>query len=563
MADEDTNIIQQTIKAFQSLTTIQKGMVISISAIVVFFLAGLLIWANQEPMGLLASNLNPTDANTIVETLKQQNVKHEIGSDRQSIYVPKKMVASLTIQIMGQGNLTGDNVGWDKLETPGLTTTDFSQRTTYWRAKEKAVAKDLRDGLPALISDARLQITPANTSIFISDKEDAKAAVILTLKRRQMPHEDTILGITHYVAAAIDGLKPEGVVLMDQFNRFLTKKELPSSMAEAITEVQKTMQRDEEEILAKKVIALLEPAVGKGKVMAQATVELDFDKIQIQEYSVDPQTQIERSVDQATRKATRREEPLGVPGTPTNVAPADPGLNNRNVLLTEDEARSTTNYELSEVKRAVEKSPGSTKRVSLAVFLDYKTTYAEKTEGKGDWAIQYVAWTDEEIAKYRNQAAAAVGIDNNRGDTISVESINFAPTISPIEEAEAKRLYWMNLAKFLAPFVLLFLSAIVWFIYKLATRKKELPVEEATLLHVEEEEEAMPPEPKVIVPPKTLEELKAEIEEEFNAESASQAPEAHRREVIKQRVSEIITADPENAASLVRSWLVEEESGGR
>jgi flagellar M-ring protein FliF len=330
-----------------------------------------------------------------------------------------------------------------------------------------------------------------------------------------------------------------------------------------MTEAQKLMQREEEDLLAKKVVELLEPAVGKGNVRARATVELDFDKIQIQEYTVDPQSQIERSVDQASEKNVRREEPLGVPGTPTNIAPADPGLNNRNVLLTEDKSRSTTNYELSEVKRAIEKSPGSTKRVSLAVVLNHKATWAEKTEGKGDWAMQYVAWTPEEIVQYRNQAAAATGIDTNRGDNISVESILFAPTVSPLEEAEAKRQYWMNLAKFLAPFVLLFLSAIVWFIYKLATRKKDLPAEEATLLHVEEEEEVMPSEPKVIVPPKTLEELKAEIEEEFNAESASQAPEAHRREVIKQRVSEIITADPENAASLVRSWLVEEEGGGR
>ncbi|MCL1893432.1 MAG: flagellar M-ring protein FliF [Holophagaceae bacterium] len=560
MADEETNIIQQTIRAFQGLTTIQKSMVISISAILVLSLAGLLVWASQEPMGLLVTNLNPSDASTIVETLEKQNEKYEIGRDKQSIYVRQKRVAALTIQIMGEGNLTGERVGWEKLETPGLTMTDFSQKTTYWRAMERAIGKNLRDGLPSYILNARVQITPANDSIYSSEKEDAKASVFLELKRKALPPEDTIQGILHFVAGAVDGLKPDGVVLMDQHGRFLSKKELASTINEQITETQKNMQRDQEELLTKKVIELLEPVVGKGKVRAQASIELDFDKIQIKEKTVDPQSQIERAVDQAQAKIVRREEPLGVPGTPTNIAPANPGLDNRNIIISEDRSHSTINYELSETNRAIEKSPGSTKRVSLAVLLDYKASYVEKTPGKSDFELQYVEWTEEEMLKYRNQVAAAAGIDVNRGDFISVESVNFAPTVSPIEEAAARRLYWINLGKFLAPFVLLFLSALVWFIYKLATRKKVIQTEEATMLHVEEEEAAMPPEPKVIVPPKTLEELKAEIENELNAESASQAPEAQRREVIKQRVSEIITADPENAASLVRSWLVDDEA---
>jgi flagellar M-ring protein FliF len=154
--------------------------------------------------------------------------------------------------------------------------------------------------------------------------------------------------------------------------------------------------------------------------------------------------------------------------------------------------------------------------------------------------------------------AAAVGFDRTRGDSISVESFQFAPAINPMEEEAAKRQYWIDLAKFLAPFALLFLSVLAWLVFKLATRKKIVAVDDADLMQVEEVEEE--PIEKIVVQTKTLEELKAEIEEEFNAESASQAPEAQRREVIKQRISEIIITDPENAASLVRTWLVDDEA---
>jgi len=104
-----SNILDQIVRAFHGLKTIQNSMVIAILGIVFIFLIAMVVWSNQEHMGLLAADLNQSDANAIVEELKKLKVKHEIGSDNQSIYVPEKQVGRLRIAVFG-GNvaLSGD-----------------------------------------------------------------------------------------------------------------------------------------------------------------------------------------------------------------------------------------------------------------------------------------------------------------------------------------------------------------------------------------------------------------------------------------------------------------------
>jgi flagellar biosynthesis/type III secretory pathway M-ring protein FliF/YscJ len=78
-------------------------------------------------------------------------------------------------------------------------------------------------------------------------------------------------------------------------------------------------------------------------------------------------------------------------------------------------------------------------------------------------------------------------------------------------------------------------------------------------IHGAEGEGAAPS--RKFTPTKSVAELEAEIEAELNAEGASSAPEAQRRQLIKKRIQESTTADPETAASLVRSWMLEDQGG--
>ncbi|HNX32052.1 MAG TPA: flagellar basal-body MS-ring/collar protein FliF [Holophaga sp.] len=561
MAGEN-DLTSQFQKAFQSMTVTQKVMVGAILAIAIMALAGIGIWSSQESMATLATNLAPTDANAIVEQLKKQNIPYDLSSDQRTILVPEKRVGELRLSMAGQGLMTGDKLGFEKLETPGLTTTDFSQKVVHRRAVEADLSKTLKEGLPQLVAEARVHITPMNDSPFVTEQQDAKASVLLRLRGAKALSDENTQGIVNIVANSVEGLKPENVVVVDQFGRILSRSGQDATVG--ASDSQKKIQREEEDYLVRRVTELLEPVVGLGKVRATAHVDMDFDKVKINEERFDPQSQVERSVQQKDLQTVKRSGTTGVPGTPSNVAPATGGALPAGVLESTTQKDVTTNYEISKTLQSTERAPGTVKRVSLAVIVDHATLWDKDPKGEPVEKLQ--PRTAEELKKYRDQVAAAVGIQDKRGDQLTVENIAFAPTLNPKEEADAARQQWIDLAWKFAPMLgWIIIGLIVFFMVVLPMlRKLSATLNKPSPLRIQgvEGAEGGVPHPRKITPTKSVAELNAEIEAELNAEGASTAPEAQRRQLIKKRVQESTVQDPETIASLIRSWMLE-DAGGR
>ncbi len=556
MAGEN-DLTSQFQKAFQGMTTTQKTMVGLILAVVILALAGIGIWAGQASMATLATNLAPSDANAIVESLKKQNVPYDISSDQKTIYVPDKQVSELRLKIAGEGLLTGDKLGFEKLETPSLTTTDFTQKVVHRRAMEADLAKTIKS--LQQVQEAVVHITPSNDSPFITEKEDAKASVLLKLRGSSMLPDENTQAIVNLVAASVEGLKPENVVVIDQHSRTLSRTGKDSTVG--ASDSQKKIQREEEDHLVRQVTDLLSPVVGQGKVLATAHVELDFDKVKISEERFDPQGQIERSVQQKEEESAKREGMAGVPGTPSNVAPATGGALPAGVLENTKKKDTTTNYEISKTVQATERAPGTIKRVSLAVIVDHATTWDKDPKGNPVEKLQ--PRTAEELKKLKEQVTSAVGLVEKRGDTLTVENIAFAPTANPKEEAEASKQKLLDLAWQFAPTVgWLILGAIVFFMVVLPMLKKlSAALNKPSPLRIEgaEGEGGTGGSPRrKPTPTKSVSELEAEIEAELNAEGASTAPESQRRQLIRKRVQDSSSQDPETIASLIRSWMLED-----
>lgn len=559
MAGEN-NLSSQLQRAFQSMSTAQKGVLVAISVTAFLALIGLGLWSTQDRLDVLATNLAPADANAIVESLKKQGIAYDISADQRTVLAPEKRISELKIKIAGEGLIMGDKLGFEKLEAPSLTTTDFTQKVIHRRAVEADLGRTLREGLPQLVAEARVHITPANDSPFITEKDEAKASVLLRLRGNKPLVDENTQGIVNIVANSVEGLKPENVVVVDQFGRILSKT--GRDFIAGISDSQKKVQREEEDHLVQQVAALLEPVVGVGKVRATAHVDLDFDKVKINEESFNPQGQVERSIQQKDEKIVKREAGAGVPGTPSNVAPATGGAQ-AGVLEDQTRKETTTNFEISKQLKSVEQAPGSIKRVSLAVIIDHAIQWEK--DPKGEPMAKTVPRSAEELKKLRDQVAAAVGIQAKRGDELTVENIAFASMANPIEEQEAKRQYWIDLVKQFAP-------VIIWSIFGLAVfflvvlpllKKIASAINKPAPLRVQGAEgEASMSTPRKITPTKSVAELEAEIEAELNAEGAAGAPEAQRRTLIKKRLQESTNSDAETIASLVRSWMLE-DSGGR
>ncbi len=553
----ESNLTSQFQRAFQGMTVTQKAMVGAILAAVLLTLAGLGVWASQESMGTLFTNLPPTDANRIVDDLKKQGIRYDLSQDQRTIQVPQSRVGELRLKFAGDGLPKGEGIGFEKLESPSLTTTDFTQKVMYRRAMEAELARTLREGLSSLISGATVHITAANDSPFVSEKEDAKASVLLRLKGTRMLPDENTQAIVNLMAASVEGLKPENVVVIDQNSRILSRAGKDPMVG--ATDAQKKAQREVEEHLVQKVNELLEPVVGLGKVRATASVELDFDKVKINEEKFDPQSQVERSIQQKEEKITKRDAGSGVPGTPSNVAPATGGGLAAGILENTEKKDVTTNFEISKSISSTEKAPGTVKRMSLAVIVDHATLWEKNAKGEPVEKIQ--PRSAEELKKIREQVAAGVGLQAKRGDELTVENLAFASTANPREEAEAKSQQRWDLAYKALPFVgWIVVGAVVFFMILLPMLKKlSSAINRPAPLRVHGEGgEGSPSAPRRVTPMKSMAEMEAEIEADLNAEGAAGAPEAQRRQLIKKRIQESATGDPETIASLVRSWMLED-----
>ncbi len=550
---EGNSFSDQLVKAFRDMTSTQKAVVGAISLTVVLALAGLIFWAGQEQMDVLASNLAPTDANAMVESLKKQGVPYDLSSDQRTLYAPKDKVGELRLKFAGDGILTGDKLGWEKLENAPLTADDFSRKVMHRRALEADLAKTIKS--LQQVQDAVVHISPVSDSPFISDKEEAKASVVLKLRGSRVLPEENTSAIQNLVAASVEGLKSEQVVVVDQHSRILSRSGRDPMVG--ASDSQKKVAREEEEHLVSRVNELLEPVVGLGKVRATAHVELDFDKVKLNEERFNPQEQVERSINTKEEKVTKRDGSTGVPGTPSNVAPATGGGAQAGVLEQSEKKESTTNFEISKTIRAVEQAPGSIKRLTLSVIVDSATVWEK--DAKGDQVAKAVARTPDELKKIRDQVSSAVGINLQRGDQLTVENIAFASTSNPMEEAEAKRQFWIDLAKQFAPtfFWTIVGGLVVFFVVIPMLKRLSEAINKPVPLRIAGEDGGLHLTPRM-APVKTMQELEAEIEAELNLAGASQAPEAKRREMMKRRIQEVGVEDPESIAALVRSWLLED-----
>ncbi|PID35412.1 MAG: flagellar M-ring protein FliF, partial [Rhodobacterales bacterium] len=94
------------------------------------------------------------------------------------------------------------------------------------------------------------------------------------------------------------------------------------------------------------------------------------------------------------------------------------------------ETRERTNFEVSETTREISREPGSIRRITVAVLVDGIRTIDENDVET--WEPR----SDAELAALRELVASAVGFSEERGDAITIKSLEFEP-VSMVGSAEA------------------------------------------------------------------------------------------------------------------------------
>ncbi|MBL8144681.1 MAG: flagellar M-ring protein FliF, partial [Acidobacteria bacterium] len=411
-------------------------------------------------------------------------------------------------------------------------------------------------------SSARVHIAMAKDSLFQSKEQPAKASVVLRLKSRTPLSASTVAGIRSLVAFAVEGLRPELVAILDTQGRPLTNDDTDD---EPLGAQQVDRQQRYERDLAARVVTLLEPVVGPDRVRVNVAARLNIDSEDKIEETWDPNVAIRSHVVQTSASGgaelqqgvagARGNLPAPVaPGTntpaaPTLAAPATAGTSGGTQTLQE-----TINNEVSRVTRHTVRPRGDVARLSVAVILDDDEVVTKQQDGTV--SRERKPRDPAELQKINGLVAAAVGLDTQRGDQLTVENIAFDQPFDEVPVATPTTMLqrvpmWGWVAGGVGVVVLL--GGLTFLLMKRGKRAKvkQGEVTEGALAATE----MLPPQQQL---PKTIEEIEGEIAQQLDIEAQNNGSD-RRVPVMAKRLTGVVAKDPEAAARLVRSWLVDEK----
>lgn len=556
-----TSPLEQGKEIWTRLKPMQRVMVGGAAAATIALVIALVFYYSSDEYGVLFSDLKPTDAQSIVEKLKTSNVAYKLSNNGTTISVPSNRVSELRLQMASSGLLSGGHVGFDLFDKTSFGATDFAQQVNYQRAIEGELSRTL-EGIEE-VESARVHITKARESIYADKQEKAKASVMLRVRQNRELSKERTESVVSLIASAVEGLDPSEVSVMDTNGRLLTSGNRNGTNETGAFDSQLEAKRKLEAETAARVISMLEPISGLGRVRADVAADVDFSKIEQTEEKYDPKSQVVRSqqTTQELRNSNARTSANagGVTGARAN-DPTTQTPNQPNTANGDSRMATTTNYEIDKIVKHTIGNSGRISRLSVSVLVDHKIVNGVS-----------IARTPEELKKIQDVVSAAVGIDSQRGDQIVVQTMPFD---QPATEATNATLLQRNrdlintLIKYIAPVIIVLL----FLLFVVRPAKKALnaafnPTPELMpasangaplALLAGKEGDLEKDKMNEQMTPKTVAEMEAALSGKNPIAQLAATDEANRKGEIKQELMERIKEDPDLMAMTVRSWLNEE-----
>ncbi len=440
---------------FASYTLSQKVAIVGSAAMAVVLLWTLVYFVNQVDYQVLYSELDPADAQGVVERLQAMSIEYQVSDDGSTVRVSRDRLSEARIQLASEGLPSSGRIGFEIFDRTNFGLTNFQEQVNFQRALEGELARSITT--LSEVDVARVHLVLPSESLFQSDEDQTKASIILRLRQGRSIDDSAINGIVHLVASSVKGLEASRVTVVDYAGRMLSRNDEGGPASGRQTDTRLGVEMD----LSDKIVQILEPVVGVGKVRPQVSLVMDWQQVEETVEQYDPTASVIRSQQRRTERApggATQGEAIGVPGPQGDLldplALADP-VPDAGEFVTEDEV---VNFEVSKSVRHVVNPTGEIQRMSVAVIIDDKTEINVDENGVATPVTE--PWTAQDMTKYRDLVAATVGFTPERGDTLIVENVSFGNELLPIEPATMLErqapLILMGLRYLIIPIVFLF-----------------------------------------------------------------------------------------------------------
>jgi flagellar M-ring protein FliF len=366
----------------------------------------------SNQMALLYADLDLRDSAQIVDQLNKKHIPYRLLSNGSQILVPSEQVADARLALARDGLPSGGSVGYELFDRgDGLAFTEFQQKINETRALEGEIARTIK----AIrgIRQARVHLVLPRREPFARDRQDAQASVMLTMAGAQRLDREATQAILNLVAAAVPGLTPRNIAVVDSRGDLLARAGQPVGQSAEAASADET-RRGTELRLSRAVEEILERSLGPGRVRAEAAVRMNYDRVNETKESYDPDGQVTRS-SQTVSSNSKTTEANGTVSVQNNLPNADAGAP-PGAGTQEGKQEETTNYEIGKTVRTLIREQPQIERISLAVMVD----------GTMDASKTWQPMNAENLARITTLVKSTIGFDEKRGDQVNVVSMRFA-----------------------------------------------------------------------------------------------------------------------------------------
>ncbi len=562
-------VLNQIKTVWGKWTTVQKVIffaIIGAAVLGIILLASLS--AQPSMVQLIGTPIKDENSlSRIVTKLDEENVAYKVGADNRIFVKDEKTARRMRSILIREDLIPKGTDPWAIFDVERWTLTDFERDVNLRRA----ITASLEQHIKALddIDAVSVTLVMPERQLFSDQQNPVTASVIITPKPGSdiIENRKKIEGIQKLIMFAVEGLNEKNITITDQrgivLNDFTGLAEIDRlELAKREIKVARELENQYKNSILKALQQIFSPDrvqivncditldMGKKTVQTEehfpVTMKPDNPRTPYDDSEVVPSITISKATDNETFEGTGF-NPEGPPGQEGQTPPAYKDLSNLVGKYTKSSV--TQNEAVNKRNIQEEKSPWEIKRVTIGVALDgiWKRKYNEKGQvvvnKDGSTEREYIPVNDSDLSKAKALVEHAVGFNRDRGDSVTVQHIQFDRNAQFMKEDEIYRrqaqlrqtLFYVLIG--IAVVVIAFVAFRL--ISKELERRRRLREEELSRQHQAMREAAL----------RSAEEEGVEVE---------MSVEDRARLEMQENAINMAREHPEDVAQLIRTWLMEE-----
>lgn len=413
------------VRAFIAQPAVQKSL--PLLGIVAMLALAAIIWMifSAPPARPLFAGLPDEEKAAVVEALNSGGIANAIDRSTGAITVSEDDYHRARMLVASQGLPRGGQTGSEAMAAMPLGASRAVEGERIRGARELDLARTIE--AIDVVQSARVHLAVEAPSVFVRERARAAASVMLTLAPGRSLGDNQVQAIVNLVASSVPGLTAEGVSVIDQNGRLLSRSD--GDGGTGISDRQIAVQTAVEDRTRRAIAAILTPIVGAENFTAEVHAEMDFSEVQsTREGYPENQRALRSEEGELSTDSTAGAPAGGIPGALSNQPPpaaevsatpdpsAAPGAEAGATAVAA--GRRTENYNrsfaLGREVSVTRQQVGTVRRMSVAVAL-------RNPEGGRPRSRQ-------EIQQIEQLVKGAIGFDSARGDVVALNSRAFVTT---------------------------------------------------------------------------------------------------------------------------------------